>query len=141
MKSGNGNGTGAGAGAQNVVDGGAGGESASCTSILFSRALKYTLPLLLALFITASLLYTRLLSTALPPPGPLPPLNTRSDFTLQKFLAPIFLLFVALLIPAHTRLQRWLVSGAFIPAILYIHWGNLACGSRSPWVTYTIGAR
>ena len=133
MKSGNG------AGCGGAVD--AHAETTEGTGTLLSRALKYTLPplLLLALF-TTSPLYTRLLSTAIPPPGTLPPLNTRSDFTLQKLFAPIFLLFVALLIPARTRLQRWLVSGAFIPAILYIHWENLACGSRSPAFAYALGA-
>ena len=111
------------------------------TSTLLSRALKYTLPLLLLFAVfTTSPLYTRLLSTAIPPPGPLPPPNTKSDFTLQKLFAPILLLFVALLIPARTQLQRWLVSAVFIPAILYIHWENLACGSRSSVLGFNIGA-
>ncbi|KAF8458161.1 hypothetical protein BGX38DRAFT_1156155, partial [Terfezia claveryi] len=63
-----------------------------------------------------------------PPSRAPPPHNAKPEFTLQRFLTPILLLFLALLIPARTRTQRWLVSGVFSPAIFYLHWGNLSYG-------------
>jgi len=120
-------------------------KTATMTRLLspIAAALKFKyvvlLPVWLALFTTTPI-YTYLRATALPPPGPLPPHNTTPEFILQRLFAPILLLFLALLIPARTRTQRWIVSGVFAPAILYLNWGSLSCGSRSSGLGLAIGA-
>ena len=113
--------------------------SSSSSSSTLSRCFPLLLLLLSISLATTTPLYTRLRSTALPPPGPLPPLNTKPEFTLQRFLAPIFLLVLALLIPARTQLQKWIVSGVFVPIILHVHWGSLGCGSRSSSHGFALG--
>lgn len=84
-------------------------------------------------------LFSHLVSTALPLPGPLPPKNLKCKFTLHESIAPIFLLFTALLIPAKTPATRWLVSATFMPPILWLHWEGLSCGTRSTALGFAIG--
>ncbi|RPB21261.1 hypothetical protein L211DRAFT_851625 [Terfezia boudieri ATCC MYA-4762] len=106
-------------------------EATRFLSHAVAAALKYRytvlLPAGLALFTTTPI-YSHLRATAAPPPGPLLPRNAKLEFTLLRYLTPILLLFLALLIPARTRTQRWLVSGVFAPAIFYLHWANLSYG-------------
>ncbi|KAF8426999.1 hypothetical protein EV426DRAFT_715257 [Tirmania nivea] len=114
-----------------IADGGGG-------SVITKGGVAPLAALCLALFAVTPLC-AHLRATARPPPGPLPPLNTKPEFTVQRFLAPIVLLFLALLIPARTRLQRRIVAGLFAPAILRVHWGSLSCGSRSSAHGFALG--